>query len=49
VREIVILLAMLGVTAVCGFGVWLGTKKLARGGRLDNTPRTAPPEARPEP
>ncbi len=36
VREIVILLVMLGVTAVCGFGAWMGVMKLARGGRLDN-------------
>ena len=46
VREVVILLAMLGVTAVCGLGVWLGAKKLARGGRPDNTPKTEKPEAR---
>jgi hypothetical protein len=38
IREIVILLAMLGVTAVCGFGAWLGLRKLARGGKLDNLP-----------
>jgi uncharacterized iron-regulated membrane protein len=38
VWDIVITLRMLGVTAVCGFGVWLGIKKLARGGKLDNQP-----------
>jgi hypothetical protein len=37
-REIVIFLAMLGVTAVCAFGLWLGLRKLARGGKLDNLP-----------
>jgi uncharacterized iron-regulated membrane protein len=45
VREIVILLAMLGVTAVCGLGAWLGIKKLARGGRLDNIPKDEGPSA----
>lgn len=45
VREIVILLAMLGVSAVCGLGAWLGIRKLARGGRLDNIPQTEEPEA----
>ena len=44
VREIVILLVMLGVSAVCGLGAWLGLKKLARGGRLDNTPGAHEPE-----
>jgi hypothetical protein len=29
---------MLGVTAVCGFGAWIGIRKLARGGKLDNLP-----------
>jgi uncharacterized iron-regulated membrane protein len=38
IREIVLLLAMLGVTAVCGFGAWIGIRKLARGGKLDNLP-----------
>ncbi|HEY7799327.1 MAG TPA: PepSY domain-containing protein [Hyphomonadaceae bacterium] len=38
IREIVILLAMLGVTAVCAFGAWIGIRKLARGGKLDNLP-----------
>jgi hypothetical protein len=36
--DIVTLPLMLGVTAVCVFGVWLGARKLLRGGRLDNTP-----------
>ena len=40
IREIVILLAMLGVTAVCAFGSWIGLKKLARGGKLDNLPES---------
>jgi uncharacterized iron-regulated membrane protein len=40
VREIVILLAMLGVTAVCAFGAWIGMRKLARGGKLDNLPES---------
>jgi uncharacterized iron-regulated membrane protein len=38
VREIIVVLLMLGVTAVCGFGAWIGIKKLARGGKLDNQP-----------
>jgi len=38
-REILLVLAMIGVTAVCGFGVWIGARKLARGGKLDNTPK----------
>ena len=38
VREIIVVLLMLGVTAVCGFGAWIGIKKLARGGKLDNPP-----------
>jgi uncharacterized iron-regulated membrane protein len=37
-REIVVVLLMLGVTAVCGFGAWMGLKKLARGGKLENLP-----------
>jgi hypothetical protein len=37
-REIVVALLLLGVTAVCGFGAWIGIKKIARGGRLDNPP-----------
>ena len=37
-REIVVLLLMLGVTAVCGLGAWMGLKKLARGGKLDGQP-----------
>ena len=45
VREIVVVLLMLGVTAVCGLGAWLGLKKLARGGKLDNQA----PEQAPEP
>lgn len=38
-REILLVLAMLGVTAVCGLGAWMGVKKLARGGKLDNIPK----------
>ncbi len=45
VREIVIVLVMLGVSAVCGLGAWLGLKKLARGGRLDNPPTSEPSDA----
>mgnify|MGYP003562998532 CR=1 FL=1 len=37
-REIVVFLLMLGVTAVCGLGAWMGLKKLARGGKLDGPP-----------
>lgn len=37
-REALVFLVMLGVTAVCGLGAWLGLRKLARGGRLDNLP-----------
>lgn len=37
-REIVVVLLMLGVTAVCALGAWVGLRKLARGGKLDNTP-----------
>ncbi|MDP3736670.1 MAG: PepSY domain-containing protein [Hyphomonadaceae bacterium] len=37
-REIVVFLLMLGVTAVCGLGAWMGLKKLARGGKLDGQP-----------
>lgn len=40
IREILIFLAMLGVTAVCAFGSWIGIRKLARGGRLDNLPES---------
>jgi hypothetical protein len=40
IREIVIFLVMLGVTAVCGLGAWMGLKKLARGGKLDNPPES---------
>jgi len=39
-REIVVVLLMLGVTAVCGLGAWMGIKKLARGGKLDNQPES---------
>ena len=45
IREILLVLAMLGVTAVCAFGVWLGARKLARGGKLDNIPNDEPPVA----
>jgi uncharacterized iron-regulated membrane protein len=38
-QEIIVVLLMLGVTAVCGLGAWMGLKKLARGGKLDNTPK----------
>jgi uncharacterized iron-regulated membrane protein len=44
-REILLVLAMIGVTAVCAFGVWLGVRKLARGGKLDNTPKSEKPSA----
>ncbi|HVY90007.1 MAG TPA: PepSY domain-containing protein [Hyphomonadaceae bacterium] len=37
-REIVEMLLLAGVTAVCGLGAWIGIKKLARGGKLDNLP-----------
>lgn len=37
--DIVTLPLMLGVTAVCALGVWMGLRKLMRGGRLDNTPK----------
>jgi len=43
IREILLVLAMLGVTAVCGLGAWMGLKKLARGGKLDNTPQVEKP------
>lgn len=45
VREILLVLAMLGVTAVCAFGVWIGVRKLARGGKLDNIPKDEKPVA----
>jgi hypothetical protein len=38
IREIIVVLLMLGVSAVCGFGAWIGIRKLARGGKLDNQP-----------
>ena len=38
VWDIVVWLLMLGVTAVCAIGVWMGLRKLARGGKLDNLP-----------
>ncbi len=38
VWDIVVWLLMLGVTAVCALGVWMGVKKLARGGKLENLP-----------
>jgi hypothetical protein len=41
-REALIFLVMLGVTGVCGFGAWLGLRKLARGGKLDNLPDDVP-------
>ncbi len=44
-REILLVLAMIGVTAVCAFGVWIGARKLARGGKLDNTPKDTKPAA----
>lgn len=44
-REILLVLAMIGVTAVCAFGVWIGARKLARGGKLDNIPDAKKPEA----
>lgn len=44
-REILLVLVMLGVTAVCGLGAWMGFKKLARGGKLDNIPKDEPPAA----
>jgi uncharacterized iron-regulated membrane protein len=47
-REIVVVLLLLGVTAVCGFGAWIGIKKIARGGRLDNLAPTQPAEAEPK-
>jgi hypothetical protein len=37
-REIVVVLLMLGVTCVCGLGAYMGIRKLARGGKLDNQP-----------
>ncbi len=37
-REALVFLTMLGVTAVCALGAWIGLKKLARGGKLDNIP-----------
>jgi hypothetical protein len=43
IREILLVLAMLGVTAVCGLGAWMGMKKLARGGKLDNIPKDETP------
>jgi len=45
IREILLVLAMIGVTAVCAFGVWLGARKLARGGKLDNIPKDETPAA----
>lgn len=45
IREILLVLVMLGVTAVCGLGAWMGLKKLARGGKLDNTPKDEKPAA----
>ena len=44
-REILLVLAMIGVTAVCGLGAWMGMKKLARGGKLDNIPNNEKPAA----
>ncbi|MDP3493726.1 MAG: PepSY-associated TM helix domain-containing protein [Hyphomonadaceae bacterium] len=44
-REILLVLAMIGVTAVCAFGVWMGARKIARGGKLDNLPADEPPAA----
>jgi hypothetical protein len=37
-REMLEMLLLTGVTAVCAFGAWIGIKKLARGGKLDNQP-----------
>jgi hypothetical protein len=37
-REILVVLLMLGVTGVCGLGAYMGIRKLARGGKLDNQP-----------
>jgi uncharacterized iron-regulated membrane protein len=37
--DILVWTLMLGVTAVCAFGVWLGAGKLLRGGRLDRRPK----------
>ena len=45
IREILLVLAMIGVTAVCGLGAWMGLKKLARGGKLDNLPKDETPTA----
>jgi len=36
--DIVIVALMLGVTGVCGLGAYMGIRKLARGGKLDNQP-----------
>lgn len=44
-REILLVLAMIGVTSVCAFGVWIGARKLARGGKLDNTAKNGKPAA----
>jgi hypothetical protein len=43
VREILLVLVMIGVSAVCALGAWMGLKKLARGGKLDNTPKEEGP------
>jgi uncharacterized iron-regulated membrane protein len=42
IRDIVLVLLMLGVSAVCALGAYMGIRKLMRGGRLDNTPRDQP-------
>jgi hypothetical protein len=46
VREIVVFLLLLGVTGVCALGAWMGLRKLARGGKLDNQ---APDQLKPDP
>jgi len=38
VWDIVMWTLLLGVTGVCAMGVWLGLRKLARGGRLEGRP-----------
>ncbi len=40
--DILVWTLMLGVTAVCAFGVWLAGGKLLRGGRLDGRPKDRP-------
>lgn len=37
-RDIMLIALMAGVSGVCALGVWMGARKLLRGGKLDNRP-----------